>query len=327
MDELIALRVSSARSSSAGQRLLRTVAKGKPRRLRLAKTMPADEAFRAILADCLGAISAQAGVLRGGRSVEGLHHLRVALRRLEVMLAAFGKAFGQDWFAELRGRAKAISARLGPARDMDVFLEDLWPQAIRAFDGRGGGGDFAALRRAAEDMQATAWEAVADCIASEDFSHLLDDIAALSQSSLPLGDGRKVKPVSRDLLKTAARRVARRGRAARSQGEADLHRLRIALKKLRYLTQAFACLYPQKRVKPALKAIRQMQEELGHLNDIAHVRSTIAELVRNGDAAAIGHGAGWVAGHYDAGRDRAAKKALKRYRDFRTLKPFWKKTG
>ena len=321
MGDLVALRRSSARSTGAGQRLLRSAARGKPKRLRLNKQMQADEAFRAILADCLGAASTQAGVLKAGRSVEALHHLRVALRRLEVMLAAFGKAFDQDWFEDLRGRAKAISAKLGPARDLDVFLEDLWPEAVRA------GGDFTPLRRSAEEARATAWATVTDVIASEDFGHFLDDIAALSQSRLPLGQGEKIKPVARELLKTAARRMEKRGRDARGRDEVDLHRLRIALKKLRYLTQMFAALHRPCKVKPCLKSLKRMQEELGHLNDIAHVRTTIAGLMQGGDAAAIGYAAGQIAGHYGAGRERAVKQALKRYRDFRELTPFWKKRG
>jgi len=327
MDDLIALRVSSARSTNPDQRLLRNAARGKPRRLRLNRQMQADQAFRAILADCLGAASAQAGILRAGRSVEALHHLRVALRRLEVMLAAFGKAFGQDWFADLRGRAKAISARQGPARDLDVFLEDLWPDVTRSLAASGGAGDFVPLRRAAEDACAIAWQAVGETIVSEDFAHFLDDIAALSQSRLPLGRGEKIRPLARQMLKLAAQRVERRGRKAKNRDEADLHRLRIALKKLRYLTQMFAPLQAGKRVKSYLKSLKRMQEELGHLNDISHVRTTIAGLMRDGDAAAIGYGAGLVLGHYGAGRDRAAKQALKRYRDFRKLTPFWKKRG
>ena len=60
-----------------------------------------------------------------GRSVEGLHQLRVAFRRLEVALGAFGREFGQDWLEELRGRAKILSGRLAPARDLDVFVGKL----------------------------------------------------------------------------------------------------------------------------------------------------------------------------------------------------------
>jgi CHAD domain-containing protein len=285
--------------------------------------MGADEAFRAILADCLSAATAQAGVLRAGRSPEALHDLRVALRRLDVMLAAFGKAFGQGWFTGLRSRTKTISARLSPARDLDVFLDDLWPE-VAARHARDGGGDFTALRRDAEALRDEAWSAAEACLASEDFSHLMDDIAALSQSRLPMGGDARLKKVAGKLLKAAAKRVKKRGRHARNLKERDLHRLRIGLKKLRYLAQAFAPLYGRGKARRYLSALGRLQDRLGHLNDIAHVRATIGTLRRGGDAAEIGYGAGLFAGHFAAGRDRCARKAMKRYEDFKALKQFWR---
>jgi CHAD domain-containing protein len=316
MDDLIAARHSSSRGFSGTQRLLRS-ATGRKARLRLSRKMRADDAFRAILADCLGAASAQAGVLRSGRSPKALHDLRVALRRLEVMLAAFGRAFGQEWFADLRSRTKAISARLAKARDLDVFLDGLWKQATAQ------GGDFTALRQGAEALQDEAWQSARDCIVSEDFSHLMDDIAALSQSRLPMGSDEKLKKVARQLLKTAAKRVRKRGRRARGLEERDLHRLRIALKKLRYLAQAFAPLYGGGKVRRYLLRLKRLQERLGHLNDIAHARATIAELLRTGRMGEIGYSAGLFAGHCAADRDRSAKKAMKRYGDFKSLDQFW----
>jgi CHAD domain-containing protein len=316
MDDLIAVRHSGSRGFSGTQRLLRT-ATGRKARPRLRRKMRADDAFRAVLVDCLGAASAQAGVLRSGRSPQALHDLRVALRRLEVMLAAFGKAFEQDWFADLRSRTKAISARLAKARDLDVFLDELWKEATAQ------GGDFTALRKGAETLRDEAWRSALDCVASEDFSHLMDDIAALSQSRLPMGGEEKLKKVARQLLKTAAKRVSKRGRKARGLEERDLHRLRVALKKLRYLAQAFAPLYCGGKTRRYLSRLKQLQERLGHLNDLAHARATIAELLRTGLAAEIGYGAGLFAGHCAAGRDRCAKKAMKRYGKFREMKNFW----
>jgi CHAD domain-containing protein len=316
MVDLAALRHSGARSGDGAQPPPRAAAPARRTRLKLNRTMDAGQAFRAILADCLGAAVAQAGVLRAGRSVAGLHRLRVALRRLEVMLDAFGEAFAQDWFADLRSRAKAISARLAPARDLDVFLEDLWPAAAHA-------GDFTALRRDAEAMRDEAWAEVETCLASEAFRHLLEDVAALSRSRLPIGADESLKRVARGLLKTAAKRVKKRGRKARRLEERDLHRLRVALKKLRYLAQAFAPLYAKRAVKPYIAALKRLQEELGHVNDSVHARLAIAELLRQGVAAEIGFSAGLFAGHCAAGRERHARRAMQRYGDFAGMTRFW----
>ena len=84
--------------------------------------MSPDDAFRAILSDCLAQMTANAATLRAGRSVEGLHQLRVGFRRLEVALGAFATEFEKHWLEELRSRAKILSSRLGPARDLDVFV-------------------------------------------------------------------------------------------------------------------------------------------------------------------------------------------------------------
>lgn len=82
----------------------------------VARSMRPEEAFRATLSDCLTQIAANAATLRLARSVEGLHQLRVAFRRLEVALGAFGREFGQDWIEELRGRANFSGAPVAGPR-------------------------------------------------------------------------------------------------------------------------------------------------------------------------------------------------------------------
>ena len=102
-----------------------------------------------------------------GRSVEGLHQLRVAFRRLEVALGAFGREFGQDWLEELRGRAKILSARLAPARDLDVFVDKLLGEPPRSGDAMA-----AALRARAESARDAGLGRVVACIAGTDFELL-----------------------------------------------------------------------------------------------------------------------------------------------------------
>src|ERR1700677_4144242 len=132
--------------------------------------MSPDDAFRTTLADCLAQMTANGGVLRHGRSTEGLHQLRVGLRRLEVALKSFGEAFEQPWLEELRGRAKVLSARLGPARDLDVFLEELLSAPAKAFASDDDKEMFAPLRLHAEEARGAAWKKAQDCIAGPDFA-------------------------------------------------------------------------------------------------------------------------------------------------------------
>jgi CHAD domain-containing protein len=293
--------------------------------VRITADLTAEDAFRATLSDCLAQMTANAGALRGGRSVEGLHQLRVGFRRLEVALGAFGREFQLDWLEELRGRGKVLSSRLAAARDLDVFVCNLL--AAPGVSAAGGERDsFAALRARAERARDAAWEEAGECVAGADFAMFLDDVAGLAQSRLPLGRQRKLPKLAGRLLDRAARRVKKRGRTAQSREERDLHHLRIALKKLRYTAEFFASLYPKKKSRRYLETVRGLQEHLGALNDIAHARATVGRLMRTdkgkGDADAR-FAAGAVTGWYGAKSQRIVKQALKRYRKFRGVKPFW----
>jgi CHAD domain-containing protein len=287
--------------------------------------MTPEEAFRATLSDCLAQMTANAGTLRGGRSVEGLHQLRVGFRRLEAALGAFGREFRLEWLEELRGRGKILSARLAPARDLDVLVCDLLDApALGAADRD----SFARLRARAESARDKAWEDVAECVGGADFAMFLDDVAGLAQTRLPLGRQKPLPKLARRMLRRGARRVRKRGRTAQSREERDLHQLRIALKRLRYTAEFFASLYGRKKSARYLKKMRRLQEHLGALNDIAHVRGTVAGLMRGEDGkgraqADLRFAAGAVTGWYAARGGRIVKKALRDYRKFRRLKAFW----
>ena len=297
----------------------------KARVARIHPKMSPDDAFRTTLADCLAQMTANAGVLRHGRSTEGLHQLRVGLRRLEVALKSFGEAFEQSWLEELRGRAKVLSARLGPARDLDVFLEELLSAPAKAFSSGDDTEIFAPLRLHAEEARDAAWKKVQDCITGPDFAVFLDDVAGLAQSRLPLAHENRLRPMARRILNRQAKRAKKRGRAARSHEEGDLHRLRIALKKLRYTAEFFAPLYEKKKVKRYLAKIKRLQESLGRLNDIAHARSVIAELapMSQKTAANLRFAAGTVQGWYSARRPRLVKRTMRRWGKLKSLDPFW----
>jgi triphosphatase len=295
----------------------------------ISKTMRPEEAFRATLLDCLAQITANAASLRPqdsgeGRSVEGLHQLRVAFRRLEVALGAFGREFRQDWLEELRGRAKVLLGRLSPARDLDVFVGKLLADPPKSGVREG----HVQLRVRAESARDKAWAMAITCISSADFDLFADDVAALASSQLPLTRARRLSRTAERMLDRQVRRVKRRGRVARSEEEGDLHRLRIALKKLRYTAEFFAPLYAKKEVTRYLQKLRGLQNHLGDLNDVANVRSVVGNLLREKgkkeDDGPMRYAAGAMVGWYGAQVPGAIKHALKRYKKFKRVKAFWR---
>ena len=136
----------------------------------------------------------------------------------------------------------------------------------------------------------------------------------------------------------AAAELARRRKKIRKRGAdlADLnpqarHRVRIAVKKLRYATEFFSPLYEgrktSKRNKAFLSALEDLQERLGELNDLAVSQEAHPDWFRIGvgaeDDRSHQEATHLIVKHEAERADAALKPALKAYRAFAEAKRFW----
>src|SRR5215472_5479690 len=132
IDEPRAAVVRSTARPLTGDEVTRIV---RARPVRLTRKMTVEEAFRVTVLECLAQVAANTPAIVQARDVEGLHQMRVGLRRLHVALYAFGDEFRTPALKELRKRSKAFTDAIAPARDLDVFLEELLPEPETAGNG------------------------------------------------------------------------------------------------------------------------------------------------------------------------------------------------
>jgi len=277
--------------------------------------MAADDALRLVLLETLAQVRGNVPVVVQARDSEGLHQLRVGLRRLRTVL----KMTGHD---ELDARAKGLLNTIGPARDGDVFLTELLLPVIAELGSRRG---FDVLRARAERARDQAWAKAVALIAGPEFRGFDEDVAA---AAVTWPDPAGIRAVAPAILDAALARARKRGRPFDELDPPERHRLRIALKKLRYAAEFFAPLYPKKTVKAWLKPLKELQDMLGHLNDVAQVESTLERLIlgETGSAlvqADLNGAAALLTGHYQVRADDVAAKAGKRWKKFRDAAPFW----
>jgi len=335
IDEPRAAVVRSTARSLAGDEVTRIV---RARPVRLTRKMTVEEAFRVTVLECLAQVAANTPAIVQARDVEGLHQMRVGLRRLHVALYAFGDEFRTPALKELRKRSKAFTDAIAPARDLDVFLEELLPEPEA---GGGSAEAFTLLRERAEKSRATAWDQAVDHVSSAQFSAFLDDVAAAAETHSWFAHAvgptaykahftadAPVKPTASRMLDGHLLRVSKRGRHMKSLDEHDRHRLRIALKKLRYAAEFFEPLYKKKKVKRYLRQLKGLLEDLGALNDVVVVHGTLTRLLQEDGArkpnADLYFAAGLVNGWHNMRAARLGKKAVKRWDKFKRLDPFWR---
>jgi CHAD domain-containing protein len=99
----------------------------------------------------------------------------------------------------------------------------------------------------------------------------------------------------------------------------ERHAARIAAKRLRYIAEFFAPLFPGKRTRAYLDALANAQDVLGRLNDAVTAASLAGELAGPGNEGAAGAVHGWVAAQAAAVEPILAKA----WRRFDAARPFW----
>lgn len=266
----------------------------------------------------------QAPACRRDAGPEGVHQMRVALRRLRSVLRAFRPAAGGPALEAFDTGLRDLGRLLGPARDFDVFLAGLGGRLTAAIpDDR----RIAALIRAAEARRTAAYAALRTALDGVGFRRLVleglsvcllqpwtanpDSQAELLRERLP--------PFASRLLDRRWDKLCERGEAIEELGADALHDLRLEAKKLRYAAELFAELWTGKTARKFLKRLSEVQETLGVANDVAVARALLASMANGVPAWAIGAAEGFCI----AQSSTARADALKSWADVRLAKPFW----
>ncbi|PQA88155.1 CHAD domain-containing protein [Hyphococcus luteus] len=263
------------------------------------------------------------------RRPEGVHQMRVALRRLRAIERIFRRYVGSDEIARLAARAKLIAGAMGPARDWDVFLEETLPAAQEGAYAPEG---LRALKARAEIARAAAWQDAVAAVSGREFTQFLIDVMAAgtlmgwredAKKSL-FRPAREFAPKVLDRALKKARRTAKEAIGAHEL--AARHPLRIALKKLRYPIQLFRGIYPKTHRKEYMAALSTLQDAFGAVND-AVVAQGLAERAARGEGAGgegLMRAAGFISGYKAAEAREAAKKIDAAWDAFEKMTPFWR---
>lgn len=241
----------------------------------LTADMSVNDAFKAIAWATLGHLQAnECGVL-GSRDPEYLHQARVALRRLRSVFSVFADLFPGEQTVPLTGELKWLAGELGPARDWDVFMAETLPSIVDGLDDYDG---LAAFRRRCARLRQSARRRARIALGSQRYQRLTLMLSAwlaaepwLQQVDDAMLTAFRV-PVTEFASAVLERRFTlarKRGRKLRQLPAAGLHRLRIAIKKLRYAVDFFSMLYDEKRVHRMLARLACLQDILGVMNDAA----------------------------------------------------------
>jgi CHAD domain-containing protein len=222
-------------------------------------------------------------VAREGEDPEGVHQMRVAVRRIRAALKAEGATLGET-VDQLQEELKWLGGVLGAVRDLDVQLEHLHRQSAdfepeeQVAVGKLLKGLVLDRRRARQRMLGA--------LRSRRYTALLGALTAAARSEAPL-DGAVVGKKQRtaeliDLIKQPFRKLLKAANGLDGDPpDDDLHALRIRGKRLRYAAE-LAEPAGGKPVRKLIRATKEFQDVLGDHQDAVvaeqEVRRLLAEL-------------------------------------------------
>ncbi|MDW5444468.1 CYTH and CHAD domain-containing protein [Polaromonas sp. SM01] len=206
---------------------------------------------------------------------EYLHQIRVAVRRLRVACGPLARAakWNAEALAPVRDGLGTLGQRLGAARDWDVFIEETWPALV---DGLHDAALRQKLQEAADLLQGTAHLQASAALQGRETQRLLLQLGR----RLAQPDAAAALPT--DALTARLEKLAHLLRQALGKLEhlspARLHRLRIAAKQLRYLTEFTGHQYNPQAADLWLEWLKKAQAVLGARNDRVAAQTQLKAL-------------------------------------------------
>ncbi len=248
----------------------------------LTPDMNIDNAMAAVFADAQAQWLEKVGLSSTGNP-EGVHQLRVGLRRLRSALSLLKDYIPSKQHEAITQSLKWLIDAFAPVRDLDVFMNELLSplqehgKAIKHFD---------LLTQSAIQARSIAQQQAHAALVSTRHRRLVQHVSTwISTHEWRNGKIPKKKltasasEVARTLLNQRVRKIRKQGRHIEKLPPEDLHDLRISIKKVRYGVSFFKAVLP-KRARKLGKILAQLQETLGKLNDAAVAEEIIARLAK-----------------------------------------------
>ena len=287
-------------------------------KLRLRADTDPETALRLIAADChADLLKYRAAVLKSARP-NGIHQTRVALRRLRAAFGLFRSAVHGPGVRALAAEAKWLARECGPARDLQVFLTETVtdvPPPVRRIGNRLAEVHLQHARAALSGARFAAFDRA---------------LAAFVAQPPQPPSGERLDVFGRAVLDLRHAKTIQRARKLDQFDTERLHRLRIAIKKLRYAATYFgpafvSPTFASGRVKPYIDATARLQGALGALNDRAVAAQVLADLAtaaRPKEDVALPLKA--LAKQVASGEKRRRRRLERAWAAFRKTERFWR---
>ncbi len=238
----------------------------------------AGEFLGGVLSDLVRLVRENAEWFNSTHDVEALHKLRISIRKTRAFTSfMYPLARADRTIARANDRLRTLASPFGEVRDLDVLIMSIDDGAAPVVPRQ-----QEALRESLAGRRVEAAHESDDRLASRKFRRRLDELeraASHGEWRLSVGAREKATYAVGHELDTWWWRITAQWRDLEHIDSRGRHRVRIAAKKLRYLTELTAPLYADRKDTRSLmtKRFKAIQDHLGELQDFV----AAGEIIRD----------------------------------------------
>jgi CHAD domain-containing protein len=285
------------------------------------------DVLHTVITSCRDHWDANLAAAIAGDHPEGIHQFRVGLRRFRSALSLLRAYIPDDQATWLKAEAKALGTAMGQVRDLDVFLADLIAPVAA---GAGSDPQVAVMLRTAREARSAAHARAAENLRTRQYRRFMARLNAwLDGRGWETGEieqAENAAELARRILNRRMAKISKRTRGLARATPAEIHALRIQIKKLRYGLEFFQSVLPDRRAARLGRLLKSLQDTLGHLNDLdvaGRTLNTLAGEARDADTkVALAHAGTAVASTFRPRVKAALPEAVRLAQRLRASKPF-----
>lgn len=200
---------------------------------------------------------------------DGLHQLRVSLRRLRALIAVWRDDLRLP--DALRQDLRNFNRHLALARDWEVLYAQTLPRLLS-------GNALIQWQQQLSSLNESAHQQVQDLLTRNDLSKLLDACRNAIESDLSTcSSDADFKRRAEKMLKRQRRALVHHLRHLDKASPPKRHALRIRIKKARYTAETVSGAPPRRSMQRYLKQLTVLQDRLGQMQDLVVAAHLIQE--------------------------------------------------
>ena len=240
--------------------------------VKLDPAMRSDEATKGVLRFLMTVMRTNEAIFAKDLDTEVLHDFRVAVRRTRSALAQVKGVFPIRTTNRFKKDFAYVGKLSNELRDLDVYL--LAQDEYKAMLSAELRDDIDPLFSYLHKKRASAFQQVERGLKTQKYANIMKDWEAFLKQ--PPSDALTAPNANLAVIDLARRRIFKKYKGIVKTGtrilanteDELLHALRIECKKLRYLLEFFAGLFPRKKMNALIGQLKKLQDNLGDFNDL-----------------------------------------------------------